>query len=220
MAQCTTTILLERRSRSGDEIDVLGVGIDVSDVRRTEEEKREFYRETIRSVTNGKLDITDRAATQCYVARSGITQSFANPAELSHFRRQAQAYCASRGLDGDPLAFFVIGVGEAMTNALKHASGGQLFRGSKDDQLWVGVSDTGMGIATLTLPQATLLRGYSTKTSMGMGYSIMLEVADRVMLSTGPEGTTVVMFKNLHEAKPEPSLDSFQDTWDAIGPPV
>lgn len=189
---------------------------DITEHKQMEEEKRRFYRDTIRIVTNGKLDITDRPAAGCYEAQCDLTQRFANTGELSRARRQAEAYCASKGLTGDALGLFMVGLGEAMTNALRHASGGEVFWGSTDEGIYVGVSDMGTGISTLTLPHVALQRGYSTKASMGMGYSLILEVADRVVLSTGPEGTTVVMFKNLQEASPEISLDSFPDTWDSV----
>ena len=51
---------------------------------------------------------------------------------------------------------------------------------------------------------------------MGLGYSIMLEVADRVLLSTSPSGTTVMLMKDLTEKKPEDMFDSIPDTWRSV----
>jgi anti-sigma regulatory factor (Ser/Thr protein kinase) len=113
---------------------------------------------------------------------------------------------------------FLASVGEAMTNALKHANGGEVFCGSSREELWVGIADTGPGISTLTIPSAMLRRGYSTKASLGMGFSIMLDASDRVLLSTGPEGTTVILFKRLGEEIPRISLADLADTWDTIRP--
>jgi hypothetical protein len=50
---------------------------------------------------------------------------------------------------------------------------------------------------------------------MGLGYSIMLQVADRIVLSTGKSGTDVVLIENLSR-EPEISLDSIPDTWQGI----
>ncbi len=47
---------------------------------------------------------------------------------------------------------------------------------------------------------------------MGMGYSIMLDVSNQVLLATGPTGTTVVLMKNLVGAAPVLSLDDLADT--------
>ncbi len=207
------------RDDKGNPTGMWAVIRDITDRRRTEDEKRQFYRETIRSATDGKLEISDGASIERYAADSSTRQPFADAAQLMQARQEAEGFCELQGMHGDSLGLFITGLGEAMTNALKHASGGQVFCGAANGELWVGVSDMGTGIATLTLPRATLQRGYSTKVSMGMGYSIMLDVSDRVMLSTGPSGTTVIMFKSLGEAKPQISLADLQDTWDAIPNP-
>ena len=49
------------------------------------------------------------------------------------------------------------------------------------------------GIDFRTLPRATLQRGFSTASSLGMGFTIMLQVCERVLLSTHPGRTTVVL---------------------------
>lgn len=189
---------------------------DKTELRRIEEERRQFYRETISSVTDGKLIISSQEELQPFIIDSALTYKFSTAEELSTARQELQDYCTSKSLEGDRLALFLSGVGEAMNNALKHAGKGIVFAGCKDNTVWIGISDDGPGISTLALPRATLRRGYSTKVSMGMGYSIMIEVADRVMLSTGPQGTTVVLITNLKEAAPEMSLADLPDIWDQV----
>ena len=110
----------------------------------------------------------------------------------------------------------MVGVGEAITNAIKHGVHGRIYMGKNNDSVWIAVSDMGHGIESLILPRAVLLRGFSTKPSMGLGYSIMLDVADHILLNTGPRGTTVVLIENLEE--PVFSLDTNQlpDTWGNI----
>ena len=84
-------------------------------------------------------------------------------------------------------------VGEALVNALRHAGGGtyQLF--ALEATLQVLVRDEGPGIDFRTLPRATLQRGFSTESSLGMGFTIMLQVCERVLLSTRPGRTSVVL---------------------------
>ncbi len=84
-------------------------------------------------------------------------------------------------------------VGEALVNALRHAGGGtyQLF--AREATLQVMVRDEGPGIDFRTLPRATLQRGFSTESSLGMGFTIMLQVCERVLLSTRPGRTSVVL---------------------------
>ena len=178
-----------------------------------EEEKRAFYRETISSVTQGKLQIVSAEEVQPYMDRADIRLTVDTAADASTARHDIEEYCARIGLSGDELSLYITGLGEAITNATKHAPSGTVFAGSIAGEVWAGVNDNGPGISTLTLPKATLLRGYSTKVSMGMGYSIMLEVSDQVMLATGPSGTTVVLIKRLTGVEPALSLEDLADTW-------
>lgn len=212
LAWSSNVILNDR----GEPEHVIGIALDVSERKRGEEEKRQFYRETIRSVTDGKLEVSNAGEVQPYETNSTFIETFGNIRELSEARHRLQAHCLSMGLHADSMDLFATAIGEAMNNALKHAGEGRVFCGSKGGELWVGVSDSGSGISALTLPKATLRRGYSSKVSLGMGYSIMLDAADRVMLSTGSEGTTVIMFRSLLGKKDTISLADLPDIWDTI----
>lgn len=195
----------------------LGVLIeDITDVKRAEEEKKQFYRETISSVTDGKLQIVGSAELKPLIRRSAFEAGVSSYADITTVRKPLENYFRELGVSEDKLSLFSIAVGEAMTNAVKHAGGGLVFAGSRKSELWVGVRDRGPGISALVLPNATLRRGYSTKVSMGMGYSIMLEAADLIMLSTGPKGTTVALFLNLQPAEHAIPLAAIPDTWDSI----
>lgn len=82
---------------------------------------------------------------------------------------------------------------EAMTNAVKHAGGGncQLYR--RETHVQFRVSDSGGGIDFAHLPKATLQPGYSSVGTLGIGFSAMLKDCERVRLATGQDGTTVVL---------------------------
>jgi|GEM_PF-6633403 len=71
-------------------------------------------------------------------------------------------------------------------------------------------------ISTFALPGATLRKEYSSRISMGMGFSIMMEATDNVMLCTGAEGTTIVLSTNLFEYTSGLTLDDLPDTWSEI----
>jgi anti-sigma regulatory factor (Ser/Thr protein kinase) len=83
--------------------------------------------------------------------------------------------------------------GEALTNAVKHAGGGeyQLYR--KGDVAQFRVSDHGPGIDFVHLPKATLEAGYSSIGTLGLGFDLMLKRCERVLLSTQPQNTTLVL---------------------------
>jgi PAS domain S-box-containing protein len=182
---------------------------------RLEEHKRRFYRETILSVTGGKLDICDSAAVEPYISGACTATDVCRASDVRPARRDMEEFCSTHGFSGEEMSAFTVGVGEAITNALKHAGRGRVFAGMADSEIWVGVKDGGPGIESLILPAAVLRRGFSTKPSLGLGYSIMLDVADRILLKTGDRGTTVVLIKSLVEAGTV-SLDSIPDTWGGI----
>lgn len=201
-----------------------GIDRDVSQRKRAEEERRQmkehleahkrlFYRNSILSVTNGKLEICERADIDRYISNGFLITCVTTMQDVSMARRRTREFCNEHGLFGDRLDSFLNGVGEAVANAIKHGAKGTVFGGCEADAVWVAVTDKGNGIESLILPQATLGRGFSTKRSMGLGYTIILDVADHVLLNTGPNGTNVLMIKNLVEPSLEVSLESLPDTW-------
>lgn len=184
------------------------------EIRQSEAQKKQFYRDTISSVTDGKFLIADSDELQEYQANAQFQAEIHSYADTSSVRQRVSEYFAANDLSKNDL--FLTGLGEAMTNAVKHAGGGLVFAGSDINRIWAGVSDNGPGITTMHLPSVALRRGYSSTVSMGMGYSIMLDVSDCVMLSTGPSGTTVVLVKLSGTHQPSVTLATLPDTWDSI----
>lgn len=164
-----------------------------------EEQKRSFYRDTIYSVTEGKLDVCDDCVTDSYLHGAELQVEASEAFQARDARHAAIEFCSAHGLSGDRLDGFTIGVGEAITNAIKHGADGRVYAGIRESCVWVGVADRGPGIESLILPRAVLLRGFSTKPSLGLGYSIMLDAADRVHLKTDSTGTVVVLEKSVSE---------------------
>ncbi len=184
--------------------------------RHMEEQKRLFYRETLLSVTDGKLGICDERDVTPYLADSEIVWGVSDAAQVSIARHEVEEFCRAHGLEEDRLGLFMVGVGEAITNALKHGKQGNVYAGLCDDALWVGIEDNGPGIESLILPRAVLLRGFSTKPSLGLGYCVMLDVADKVLLKTDERGTLVILEKKLKEPITKLSIQNLPDTWDSI----
>ncbi len=183
--------------------------------RQLESQKRYFYRETILSVTDGKLRICDPPELRPYISRAMLRFHVRSAEQVAEARHLARGFLSEQGLEPERIDSFIIGVGEAITNAIKHARGGRLYAGVADDgSLWVGMADRGGGISSLILPRATLLRGFSTKPSLGLGYTIMLEVADSVMLKTGETGTTVILIQRNRPCSVDVTPAMIPDTWE------
>lgn len=215
--------LLEYRG----ETHVLAVVRDITERKRAEEErraleqhmeeqKRSFYRDTIFSVTDGKLDICDERDITEYLSTAEMEQGVRSNREVSDARRAVEEFLREHDLGGDRLDAFMIGVGEAITNAVKHGNEGSVSVGARNGSVWVGIADSGPGIESLILPRAVLLRGFSTKPSLGLGYCVMLNVADRIHLKTDETGTIVILEKEVAAESGEPSLDRLPDTWGQI----
>ncbi|MBW3625387.1 MAG: response regulator, partial [Armatimonadetes bacterium] len=181
---------------------------------QSEREKREFYREVIRCVTKDKFHLVDRSEMPTegeLILDAPLNEIEDYPALRMELRR----ICAEHEMDSDLTGDFVLAVGEAATNAIKHAEKGRCLVYDTGDRLIARVEDNGSGIRTENLAPTILLPGFSTQVSMGMGYTIMLETVDRVWLSTGPEGTQVQLEKWIRpEDRPDPQ---FQATLDRFG---
>lgn len=169
---------------------------------QAEAEKKRFYREVIRSVTLGKLELVDReelpqiGSVMCEISVRDGQQYAAARKAIREVTREA-------GMPDDRADDLILAAGEIITNAMKHATEGccQVYRSG--DAVLIRVVDRGTGIGTHELPAALLLPGFSTKVSLGMGYKMLLQLCDHVWLSTSPEGTAVQV-----EKKVAPPLDA------------
>lgn len=188
-------------------LDVSGVHRAKQTLRRPEESIRRAYVDVLDAVTGGKLILLteDEVAAQLGTPLTEPAEVTA-PEQLELVRRGIVAVAVEHFPDLAPEADLRTPVCEALANALKHAGGGtyQLF--STDGRLQVVVTDVGPGIDFHTLPRATLVSGFSTVSSLGMGFTIMLQSCERVLLSTRPGRTTVVL--ELATTKPPTRLDS------------
>jgi len=190
--------------------------VDITERTQIEEEKYQFYRDTIKSVTQGKLDLVPIEEVKEYLDPAGLILNVDSPADCAIARSRIMEFCSSRGVNDHRYELFELAIGEAITNAIKHADGCRVYAGVSGETIWVAISDTGQGISHSLLPSATLRRGFSSKISMGMGFTIIMDATDNIMLCTGLKGTTVVLSVNLKPSKSAMPMDNFTDTWDEI----
>ncbi len=199
---------------------ILAVGIDITDRKlaeqrrkQLEENKKDFYRRTILAATEGKLVITEKEDILQLAGPELATWKIRSGRQLADIRDGISTIARSVGMDPSRIFDFVLVTGEAATNVVKHAKGGQASLHCTSDGLIFVVSDDGPGIDALALPEVALKRGYTTAISLGMGYKEMISMADKVYLATGPGGTTVAIRMDLHPTQ-EPSIcNNLPDTW-------
>jgi len=175
--------------------------VDITDVRRAEqalrsqeETIRRAYVDVLDAVTGGKLILlTDEELVLELGEPLSESMTFEAPAQMTEARRQVVEAVERRYPGRVDRNNLITPVSEALDNALKHAHGGTYRVFARNGCVQVEISDAGPGIDFRTLPKATLVRGFSTGASLGMGFTIMLHLCRRVLLSTHPGHTTVVL---------------------------
>lgn len=87
----------------------------------------------------------------------------------------------------------LLAVSEATTNVIKHATGGVVSLYCREDSLQVLITDKGSGIPLHEIPKTILVSGYSSKRSLGKGFSLMSMFSDQIMVHTSSSGTSILM---------------------------
>jgi|GEM_PF-1913202 PAS domain S-box len=201
----------------------LGIGIIVVDIterkraqeaalaaeRRAAGRMRQFLREILNSVTEGRLQLCDDER-DLPVGLPVVAGTFAvSGTNLKVAREAVRKAAVERGFSDERWQDLVTAVGEAGMNAVVHGGGGGVVTvratplGAANPRVQVWVEDGGTGIELYNLHRATLGRGFSTRGTFGHGFYLMLNTCDRLYLWTRPTGTTVVIEQS--PQLPEPS---------------
>ncbi|MBC8143796.1 MAG: sensor histidine kinase [Armatimonadetes bacterium] len=115
-------------------------------------------------------------------------------AMLSEVRARIRKAGASVGLSESVTGDLVIAGSEAALNAVVHATGGVAeIRADERGCLQIWVRDSGTGIDDAFLHRAILEAGFSSKGTLGQGFSLIVSTCHRVYLLTSSTGTTVVL---------------------------
>ncbi len=162
-------------------------------LRQKDRDIRKAYADVFSAITNEKLLILtpDEIAT-AQGDQQSETFVVASAEQLVYAREFLRKKLRPLLCDND-LSDMILASGEAITNGVKHSFSCKIQVFNYDDTVQIKISDDGPGIDFSVLPKATLLAGFSTKKSLGMGFAVILEICDRVLLSTGPQGTNLLL---------------------------
>lgn len=182
-----------------------GIDRDVTERRLAEElakardlDVRNAYVSILSAVTGDRFIIMTDDEIQAVLGEP-ITEAYSIDSykDLSTARTRILSMLASKFSDDESLQELMLAASEAISNAVKHAQGG-IYQGYQSEQaIQLMVSDSGPGIDFSVLPKAALIPGFSTKQSLGVGFSVMLELSNRVILATRPGRTIVLLEKCL-----------------------
>lgn len=169
---------------------------------RVEAEKKQFYRDVISAVTRGKFELVEQEQIPLLGALAADLP-VTNGGEFKNARKAIQGVALAAGLSEDRTTDLLLAAAEALGNVLKHAVDGRCQVHLTAEAVIVRICDRGTGIASHFLPAAILKPGFSTKVSLGMGYKMMLELVDRVWLSTSETGTIVQLEQHFRAPTPQ-----------------
>ncbi|MBE0476305.1 MAG: PAS domain-containing protein [Coriobacteriia bacterium] len=159
---------------------------------------RQAYSDVIDAVTGGRLILLGRdEIDSSIIARAGAPHELREPSQLAEARTRVRAALGEIPEVGDLLVAF----SEGATNMLKHAGGGTYRICREGHRVQFILADEGPGIDFRNLPKATLVPGFSTGQTLGMGFTLMMELTDRLLLSSDPGGTTLLLEKDLAHGK-------------------
>ena len=161
---------------------------------QAEVEKKQFYRDVIRAVTDDRLHLVD-AEEITAEGRLVFEVPCEAPTDCRPLREQLKEITEKVGMHPEIADDLILAAAEGATNAIKHAVEGRCSVYVASDRVIARVSDHGGGIRPEDLPASLLLPGFSTQVSLGMGFTMMLKLVERIRLATGPDGTVLQLEK-------------------------
>jgi anti-sigma regulatory factor (Ser/Thr protein kinase) len=173
-----------------------------SQQKQPEWEKWKVYRDVIMASTQGKfLLISEQELIGFKKGRIFCQGTIKKLADIPSCRHRAKDRLEAMGYNDSTIMSWLLVLSEAITNTIKHGEEGRMTLLEDEDQNEIRfiIEDRGPGFSLKELPKATLLAGYSTKKSMGQGFTLMMKMSKQVSLYTTSEGSTIILSFNREE---------------------
>lgn len=152
------------------------------------------YRDVIFAITEGKILLVRKEELAPYMQGNELCRAVIKErSDIPSAREKAKQCLIDYGTPTGLVTGRLLVISEAITNILKHAEEGNMRVVETSDSLHVIVEDKGPGLSLKLLPNATLMQGYSTKKSLGQGFTLMRQMSDLLLLSTSAEGLTIIL---------------------------
>jgi anti-sigma regulatory factor (Ser/Thr protein kinase) len=162
----------------------------------------EIYRDVMYAVTQKKfLLITEEEIPQYTNGRILCEGAIKERADVPKCRNLAQQALLQVIAKPELVMGWLLVISEALTNILKHAEEGRMILVEDNGIIRVIVEDKGPGFLLKDLPKMTLMAGYSTKKSLGQGFTLMMKMSRQILLSTSSTGSTIILILNQEEGQ-------------------
>ncbi|KAB8127451.1 sensor histidine kinase [Gracilibacillus oryzae] len=152
------------------------------------------YRDVLFSATQGKLLLISSDKVDQYKKGEHLCTAFLmDKHDIAYARNKAKKAFEEILTDGDKIMSYQLIISEAVTNVIKHANNGKMNIYQTEDEVYVVIEDNGPGFLLSEIPKATLLAGFSTKSSLGQGFTLMMKMAKQLLLETSSNGSTLIL---------------------------
>ena len=87
----------------------------------------------------------------------------------------------------------ITSISEALSNVIKYARTGTISVRKTHDTLDIQIDDQGPGISYKNILRSIYIKRFSRQRIHGLGYPLMMELADKMQLGTCPSGTSLLL---------------------------
>ncbi|WP_425805198.1 ATP-binding protein [Desulfitobacterium sp. Sab5] len=169
------------------------------DLERTKQQKEQIfkvYSDVLYSASQGKINLweTDQIAPLNQEGELIGHIMLKRSEDVNNARELTTKILKKHHVEQKRSNHIILCVSEATTNVIKHAFYGHLeIRKLDNSYLRIFISDSGPGMDLQKLPNFLLLQGFSTKDSMGVGFTLMFKYAEKVYLAPWSHGTILAL---------------------------
>ncbi|OMP67505.1 ATP-binding protein [Domibacillus epiphyticus] len=163
-----------------------------------------IYRDVIFAATQEKFLLISEEEVNTYRQGTVFCKGMIkNRSDIPECRNLAKQSLESENVSKSTIMSWLLLLSEAITNTIKHAEEGKmtLIKDEKNHEIRFIIEDNGPGFNLEDLPRTTLLAGYSTKKSMGQGFTLMMKMSKQVLLYTSSRGSTLILTFDISKEK-------------------
>ncbi|MBT2685377.1 ATP-binding protein [Bacillus sp. ISL-37] len=151
-----------------------------------------YFREEIYAATEKKmLLVTEQEIKEHSVGRLLFFKKLRTTQDIPKTRDMLSKVLETKNAEDGCYMNMLLAVSELTTNVIKHAERGSIMVIETDEEYICLIQDKGPGFELKDLKDKTLAAGYSTKDSLGFGFSILLKLTDQLLLANTDHGSII-----------------------------